>query len=388
MKTLTKILVFFLFAGIGYAGSLTSYQNALTRVVHWTLTGPGDPGINDTVFVHFYSGPNAEGYLSTGATYFNGDYGVQVGEVALSESIRSIKVGLNKWNGSTLVSGEAGITYNYEAEDEPTNKVRLHYKNEQNYPVTLGLFDETSGEMVGSVVVGAGEEYTGNIEVPSGLTNLTAKVGVDDLERSGVSWVEAPGAVSYILTRPDGDEPPPINSEETAGDPEITYTIREPENMPSSTSVVPDGGSGSTVVWKPTESTVDNERLDKQTYRQGVERIVETLEGKAVSVPTVTNPSGVSATWNPNGTSVTGAIGKLPSAPTISSALANTSSVSFNIKIPKITGGSFEFVQTVNFDAAPYAAPIGVFRGIMLVVVTLGFYLASVWVVRGAFASR
>ena len=112
------------------------------------------------------------------------------------------------------------------------------------------------------------------------------------------------------------------------------------------------------------------------------------LEGDPVSAPSVTDPATITPKWSP-GTVATvnsAVLGKLPDAPTFSS-LSSVHSISYTIPIPK-PGGTIDVTETVDFSAAPWAVPIAIFRGFCLVLLTLSFFFATFWVIRGAFVSK
>lgn len=102
----------------------------------------------------------------------------------------------------------------------------------------------------------------------------------------------------------------------------------------------------------------------------------------------ITDPSTQTAVWNPGTVNIeTWAGGKLPTAPTIDTTVSPVTSIAITFEIP-VPGGSPIIVdEEIDFGAAPFAAPIAIFRGICNIFVTLGFYLLTFYTVRGAFTT-
>jgi len=110
-------------------------------------------------------------------------------------------------------------------------------------------------------------------------------------------------------------------------------------------------------------------------------------EGAAVTVPSGTLPSSrVAGTML--GVANTRSFTKLPAAPTFA-ALTASSSVSYTIKVPKLGDGTtIDYSFTVNFAEEPYHTPIVIFRAALLILLTLVYFIATFYAVRGAFAGK
>jgi len=110
--------------------------------------------------------------------------------------------------------------------------------------------------------------------------------------------------------------------------------------------------------------------------------------GSATEPAGVINPADQDAAWEPGDYNVATVVtGKLPVAPTIDTTVPAVSAFTIEFEIPVPHGTSIVVNETIDFGQPPYAAPIAIFRGIMVVFVTLGFYFLTFWTIRGAFTT-
>jgi len=124
-----------------------------------------------------------------------------------------------------------------------------------------------------------------------------------------------------------------------------------------------------------------------------VNSYLATLHDDITGGPTVTPgaapvPGTTASAFAPDENTKAKVIGKLPVAPTLG-ALTPSSVLAFTIQVPKLDGSTLVSVtKTIDFAEPPFAAPVAIFRGICMVVLTLVYFLASFWAVRGAFAGK
>jgi len=102
----------------------------------------------------------------------------------------------------------------------------------------------------------------------------------------------------------------------------------------------------------------------------------------------LTDPSTQTAVWDGGGFNPETKFGTLiPTAPTIITSVSPVTTFTIEFAVPVPHGADIEVSHDINFAAAPFAAPIAIFRGICNVFVTLGFYLLTFYTVRGAFTT-
>lgn len=113
----------------------------------------------------------------------------------------------------------------------------------------------------------------------------------------------------------------------------------------------------------------------------------ENSVGGATAPAGLTDPTGQTAIWDPSATNVeTMLIGKLPTAPTIQTTVSPQTTISIAFEYI-IQGTTVTVDEEIDFSAAPFAGPIAVFRGILNLFVTLGFFILTFYTVRGAFTT-
>lgn len=269
---------------------------------------------------------------------------------------------------------------------ETVKRVKISYLNNQDYGVNLKLVDHANPATTVTTFTLAA--HAGMIEVvtlPSGVDAVDLLVEVPGIELVGTSWMLVEGAVtsrpttSNVAGTPTPATPP-------------TTTVPEPSGLPGASSSTTPGVTPPTAprppVWTTTTNTVDGDRLDKATYREGTNKLIEEMIGTPIVVSPLAAPKDSDAVWQPASTLNSVVISKLPAPPTINTSLTESHSISIHFTVPKLSGGEFVVEKSVDFSAAPYSGPIAVFRGLQLVLITIVFYLACFWAVRGAFASK
>lgn len=142
------------------------------------------------------------------------------------------------------------------------------------------------------------------------------------------------------------------------------------------------GGGTVTIDLTPVTSRIDttNTKLDD---------IKGVLEGPDVTSHLFTDGTDPDlALFKPSNAVNTKSLGKLPAAPELSTELTASHKIGINFDIPTLTGGSIAVNQEVDFSSPEYSAPIAIFRGAMLVLVTLVYFLLAFYTVRSAFAGK
>lgn len=344
------------------ATSLTSYNVGLAHVSPGYSPGPPWTGWGSTIVDRDGSTPGSG----------SGTYTLVTGDMVLAY-IRM----LDSTGGWHQVSFTSVGTYTYSSS---TIGFHVHWCNTTGHPVKARLMQS------GSLFPGSSEitlangdcidqDFSGSSGDP-----VTLEIGVEDANTDGVSWWQEDGTVTR---REVGTITPTEGDPGTWGDMTIVDVA-----LPSGPT-----SDADKTVWVSNSTATGG--TDNKTYREGVDKIVaglkvlhDDLNGEAVTPASAPTPDDGDAKWKPTDAVNASALGKLPSAPTLSTTLTAASSVHISFTIPKLTGGSFEVDKTVDFSAAPYATPISVFRGLMLVLITLVFFLACFYTIRGAFAGK
>ena len=254
-------------------------------------------------------------------------------------------------------------------------KVHLGLTNPSlTHPMEYRIYQD--GNLIDTVTVPGGQSVAAVIEVP-GNSEITVFARVKDVVQNDMGqWFESPDSVTDLgpVTAQGGGAISPI---ETNGTPPKT-DIKPPENVPSN------GTPKDTdkPIWNPTTAaTLDSERLDKATYREGVDKIVAELK-RTIPTENVDPPSAADASaleGKPEASQVTGILAKIP--PMLSVTAPDTvTSFSVTFDIPEVGD------KTMTVDLTKYATGISVFRAICSAVLALLFWWAVVVTVRGAFA--
>jgi len=357
-------------------GSPTSGSGpAYAQFAFWT----GRAGVGT-----YLGGFNTSTYPTIGAT----------GASTLSNTqIRAVEVSIQN-TGAPVGYSE---TYWEVKNDIRVKKVRVAYFNSKSFPVQIKVVDAANtATVIASTTVAARSGFIQTITLPDGVDSVTVLELVDDFAKDGPSWVVSEGTTTEVET---GVEIPGELVQPTAEPSEETNVpqsdIPEPEN-PNTNST-----PGVTIVtinprapspWTPRDDlpAPDPASVSDFTvsaYREGVDKIVKSIEGETVNQPDNVEPPDNVLENLYTTSDVSTAAAKLPDAPSFTS-LAASSTITISFEIPKLGGGSFPVSKTVDFAAEPYATPIAVFRALMTVLLTLVYFIMSFYAVRSAFAGK
>jgi hypothetical protein len=271
-----------------------------------------------------------------------------------------------------------------------TKKVKISYFNNRNYPIQIKIVDAANtSTVIASPTVAAGTGFIQTITLPTGVDAVVILELVQDFSQDGPVWVQNEGNTEEVTS---GIEYP---GEETTteGEPTTTTVVPQSPNLPqpqvnpntvtSTTNIVILPG---TVTPWVSKSEVEGTGSDFTitAYREGVDKLTKSIEGDAIilgdelETPETQLDAAAIASYND-------ALGKLPASPTLTS-LTPASTITIYFEVPTMGGAPFVVEKTIDFAAAPYAAPISIFRYVLLVVLTLTYFLVTFFTVRSAFA--
>jgi len=403
MKYLRLIFLAFVLFCIGYAvkgavytvsdGTMTVTENTETHVVTVTWAfgrrddGGGDPD-------NWYTGGSI---IKTDANGSNTNLGTAFNEHSVHSGW-----GSSPWTvtGSTTFTRDPNSWYRVRiyksndanvflennatwwAPDPVTEKrVRIAGTHTGERPIRLVLRSGES-DVVGSIDVQPGASYDQTFTVTEAqeTAGLHLDTFVQDSFQDGV-WVQKETFDTATATKVGTAEVSGVTLP-AGGIPDASweaYSNRGPS------SAAPSASTSSTSAWTAsnvTTTTTDQERLDKATYREGVDKLERVLQGKASEVPSAPTTPGTpafTAPANPNRLA-----SKLPTAPTIAAPSAPVTAITVALEIPGITVAPV----TIDFDRPGFSGPVSIFRGIMLAVMSLIYLVLSIRTVRGAFAGK
>jgi len=222
------------------------------------------------------------------------------------------------------------------------------------------------------------------ITVPDAITSF-APVDAAGVAYQTAFW-DAIATGQFSLDGVGGAAPPATGSN--------SIPVVTPSSLPTSVPV-----AGASPVWSaPTGATADGERLDKATYRQGIDKTVlgvKAVETKLTNLynavtgtgsPDVSGPDFPTTSTTTFAGSSSGVVGNLeglmPAAPNVlPTSIDKDSSISFPLAFPFI--GS----QTLAIDLAVFSGPVAFIRGMCLSILAILFFLVSVRTIRSTFAS-
>jgi len=288
------------------------------------------------------------------------------------------RVRIAKWNDANALIQD---NMSWWAPDPETEKrVRVAGTHTGERPIRIVLRSGES-DIIGSIDVQPGASYDQTFTVTDAqeTAGLHLDTFVQDTFQDGV-WVQKDTFDPATATK--------IGSEEVSGvvlppggipdAPHEAYSNRGPS------SAAPTATTSSTSAWTSsnvTTTTTDQERLDKSTYREGVDKLERVLQGKTSDVPAAPTATGTpvfTAPTNPNRL-----VSKLPSVPSVTAPTPVTA-ITVSLQIPGITVAPV----TIDFDRPGFSGPVSIFRSIMLGVMTLIYLILSIRTVRGAFAGK
>lgn len=326
---------------------------------------------------HVRSSPTGEWVL--GGTFNSGNSGAnpKTGNVNLSwlkSEYFAVRFHIRVLNAQSQPVEQQTQEYEFPVITPPQNRVHLALTNPSlTNDMEYRVYQD--GNLIHTVTVPAGKSQSAVIEVPADSeVSVYARVKGIVIEFGG--WVEDPTAVTDLgpVQQESGD---PINP--TTVSPPPPTNINPPENVPNNGKPK----DKDKPIWNPsTAATLDSERLDKATYREGVDKIVSALR-ETVDLSLEDPPqAGDSAVLSggPQKAQVTAVLAKLPAVPSLVHP-GVVSSFSFNLNIPHVGSKTFEV------DLSDYQAGISIFRTICSGVLLLLFWLGVVTIIRGAFAN-
>jgi len=301
----------------------------------------------------------------------------------------------------TYVSGDAFDTvFYYQNTSTPKKKNIETFTNTRDYAVRYVYFNDATDAVLkdsGTVAPGATADMT--FEYDSTVT-LKRRIFVP-ADFSDGGWVEA---TLDTNPTPDPDDPSTVAGPNTTQTAEYyppgaapttpTNSTVTPSNTPASLAITP----GSQTVWTPTTNTTDNERLDKATYRVGVDKINDKLgevKTKLTEIKTAltTDTGTTTAPEIPADPAETEAM-TIPT-PNVASVLpdpmedlftgsfTSVTAVSANMTIPaflSVPSTSWNW----SYDFSEHETLITVIRNFLKFVLVVEFFLLSTRTVRGA----
>jgi hypothetical protein len=195
----------------------------------------------------------------------------------------------------------------------------------------------------------------------------------------------------WVLQDLDDATPTPITDPtegtETNDTPDPVPTDPAPE-VPTSGAINTSGGQQGGI-WQSTTNTTDNERLDKTTYRQGVDKIdvrLKSIYDLLNKETTKTAPTDTPTTFSTAGTAPDTPAAILPTPPTFfSGSFSSGTQIAADLPSFTVIGRTFPAVHW-QFDFADYAAPIALVRGVLSIALLIGFFLLCVRSARGSSA--
>jgi len=270
-------------------------------------------------------------------------------------------------------------------DDPPTKTIHVSYNNTSGVPVKIKLMRDNgvdTPDQVGSTyTVAPGTLFGQTISGLDGSYEYSLVAYVEGYELTDGTWFEVEDGVqettiavpSENIVDEGGDAPPPLD---------LSGLVDTPQQGPA--------GPQTSGVWKPATDTVDTARLDKTTYREGVDKQISFLKGikealtdsKSASGPSTLTPGETEAEMP----SVAG--GFLPSAPTLfSGSFSNVHVISADLEIPSMLGSSAVSMDW-TFDFEDYSTAVGIMRGVLSFVLCVSFFILCVRAVRGSSASE
>jgi len=309
-------------------------------------------------------------------------------------SIRSLEASIQ--NSGPAV-GYASVSWTV-VNDIRVKKAKVSYFNQRDTPIQIKIVDAANpATVISTETIAARSGFIKTYTLPSGVDDVKVLELIDGFAKDGPSWVEAAGhteevevtdAISGELVMPDA-EPTAVEVPQSAD-------LPQPAPNPNAQTGTP----GVTVVIMPSSQTPWKARTDlpaptpgvtsdftTSAYREGVDKLAKLMEGDAQTVPVaLATPTSQIAAANVSGYN-SKSYSKLPTAPTLG-ALGSASTVTISFEVPKMEGGNIVVSKTIDFSAAPYSGPIAVFRGVLVVLLTLTYYLLTFFTVRSAFAGK
>lgn len=278
----------------------------------------------------------------------------------------------------------------------------LSYLNSQEYSVTLRVLDASDpNNEIGTVTLAPGQGILQQFDVPDEVTDLIVVTEAVDLLFSDGAWVEVPGAVTEVAE--NGPYPSEVIPEGTQAQDEVA--VPEPGNAPVTNN---NFNEGDNIIWSQDNDTTTVTILDKSTFREGVDKLIDAVgsgggsvnvdvdtgeivdaieaqtaelldDSQAPSDPAAIDPIEPEEVIAMEG-DLTNALGMLPDAPSIVSP-GTVSTLALNMNL----GEAGTYSTTIDFSQ--YSGPITVFRNLLKAVLTIWFFFLIVKTIREAFAN-
>jgi len=252
-------------------------------------------------------------------------------------------------------------------------KIKVTVNNPLNTPLIVRGVHPVDGQLF-QITLQPGDTFSGTYTVTTSAP-VAISYAIPGVQTDGNLWTYDPTDLTDVGFVDAGSvTPEQVN---VSADP-------TPTPLPNAATITPNATPQSITtknVWSHS-STVTNEAgtsdFTVAAYREGVDKLVNAIEGPSAGSVTLSTPT---TAWNPDTAVVTAAIAKLPQLPNITAPSA-VHAISVTIPMPGIGNKT----MTVDFAEAPFAGPIAIFRGLMLVVLTLMYFFMSFKAIRGAFA--
>jgi len=254
------------------------------------------------------------------------------------------------------------------------------YTNDKNYTVKLKLVK--GGVDTGwTTEVGPNATASGVITGLADATDYTMAIQ-DPYQFTDGSWVDSGAYITKStpsVPNPASGTPDNIVPSGTTATTANTFAPTPPTNQPTS---APTTSTTGTTAWTPTTNTVDNERLDKATYRAGVDKTILKLgEIKdAITTTTVTAPETFgdpeeTAAALVAGPSITNIMPTTP--PTLTGNFTSVHTVSANLTIPGMMGIA-DIPVNWTYDFSQHESLITIIRNFLLYIITICFFILCV----------
>lgn len=270
-----------------------------------------------------------------------------------------------------------------------SKKVRVSYFNSREFPVRLKLVDSANpSTVIAETLVAGGTGFIQTIALPLGVNDATLLTFVEDFSRDGPSWVVDEGAVTQIGS---GTNVPGV---ETDGDPSTT-TVPEPPGLPGKVTPPSEnpvsqprptvwfmGGSGAV-------ETTDAERLDKATFREGVDKLEVAVKG--LGFPDEVGESNMSMpeVETPEGTELPEVNAPIAAQPTFfTDSFGTATVVSATIPAVNLGGGVSWPSHNFSVDFSDYSTAVTLIRGVLSLLLVVGFFILCVRTARGSSATE
>lgn len=372
--------------------------------VAWDVPGPMSAG-------HYYV---AQFYLSSdgGATNTNWIYN---GYFSHNSATATHSIGTyTHWrvwvgdleNGTNADLGHIDTGWQPIADEEEPYRVRSTGTNNSDQEIRVGMVDN-NGDTIFDIIVQPGESWDETHEVDEADGPFTPVIATRNEFSDGV-WLAVD--LEDADPTPAGPAVPPSQEDPIPGESTVVQNITNQTvnnvNINNNPSPNSPSNNDSTPWVNPTPATVDNERLDKATYKQGVDKIetaikqgtkdvvkevkkqgedtVEAIESLLdATAPSIGDvaagplPDPVDPLPSPNVVAGEGAIPEVPDFFTGTLSAETTITAELDM-----FGDTYDW----TLDLTDYDEPIEIVRGVLTTILFVMFFLLLVRTARGAVA--